>query len=361
MPKQWVVLENRFPASINRSTDWRRLVRGECVYQQNAAYETDGLLEYAALPQASVNYFQQELFNGGTPVPFLLYNRWWRIASTEKPYRLEYSDFVAQIGEEIEYIGYDDYNEDGTEAIHLVVPYGEGKIAVLKNRAGYILSGANGESAAFKKSFPDYAIGASNGTAVYSSAVINNNYIATVWDGNGEHDNRHYLWNPSGEIIELSRVVRDLAKDEEETIARVNWGQNLVIVGKCVYDLDKKRALYFDGDTRTASFTSMGYHDSLWRPSTVYELAFTVFGASGSFTATIETVSRSNTVVEHDSKAFELQSNDESGMRVVWTLQNPVTARVYRVKLTGLTGLAVAQIDALVNISDSPTGKYTEQ
>jgi hypothetical protein len=355
---KWAILEDNWPQSINQAVDWITLRKGECSYQDQVSFDRDGAMKYSDAPSASPSFIQRRFIPPDAPDEpgdqwcrrVWAYSRWWRI-NPDKKYRWEYSDLGQADSAEFVAVGYDDFNQDGNGDIRLVVPDGEGKWFILKDTCGYTLSNANGGTDSFKKSSAYFGIGNSNSDSWYSNSVITGN-VLTMWNCGGATPIRHFMWDGSNGAAELSRNVRELAGAQSEIRVSVDWAQNLVIAGKLVYDLDLKRVYYFSG-AATGSYTSRAYHHIQYNPVTVYKFAFITTGTVGSFTAIMEYGQAEDDLQKTKEFKVNVTSEPKNRFRHVWELRVPVTCRVFRLKITGLTGTGISQIESLSETSEN--------
>lgn len=357
----WSTIEDAWPQSINQSVDWINLRRGECSAQDHLSFTLDGPMKYSDAPKVSSSFVAREFVDPNQDGDLgtnrckrvWAYSRWWRI-NVFKPYRFEYSDLGEADAEQFTPVGYFDFNQDGDSEIHLVVPDGAGTWFVLKSLCGYTISNANGAVDNFKQSSAYYGIGNSNAGLWYSNAVISGN-VLTTWDCGGASGMRHFMWDGNSGAAELSRNVRDLAAKQGDVRCAADWSQNIVIVGKLVYDLDLKRVYYFSG-AKTASYTTRAYHHKQYLPLTVYKFAFITTGVYGSFEAIMEYGQVADDLEK--TRVFKVVINETSRNRFrhVWMLDNPVTCRAFRLNISNLTGTGINQIEILSEASENADG-----
>lgn len=349
---RWSTIEggiaNTFPLSINRNTHWTALRRGECYEQDMTDWERKGVLRYVPSPQKSnqctIKKFSEFAFNPDTDiVEFFAYGRYWKI-NLESPAELLFSEIY--LGDEIIYDPESVilFTDDGNDPIRLVAADGNGKIFVIKNTCGYVLYDVNGDLSQWRKSAPDFSIGTSVEEASYTNALYEGS-ILLAWNAGENNARRHYLWN-GNQVVELSEDIRGLTdKEIGVTSGLVNWAKNILLFGPFAYDIRSKRVFYYSGSS-TASFTSRAYYEASYRPITIYRLAFITDGKEGSFTATIEYGQSDDNLQK--TKAFKVVITPQSRNRIrhVWNLDMPVKSRIWRLKIDGLTGCAISQIEA---------------
>ena len=119
-----------------------------------------------------------------------------------------------------------------------------------------------------------------------------------------------------------------------------------------VYDLDKKRVLYFTG-TGEAALTTIGYHDAFFRMISLVGLAFTVEG-DGSFDVYIERVERDESVSQLAYKKVKVTGGDQGQLRYEWNFDDNIRTRVYRLRIENMDGVSIIQIDAKSALSEGP-------
>ena len=362
MAFQWAILEDNFPASVNRAVEWVQLKNHECRDQDHCAYERDGALAYADKPVTSSAFTARQFIppEADPPTDFQCksvwaYGRWWRISpDAEYPFRMEYTDVGQSAATEFVVYGYDDFNQDGDDPIRMIAPDGDGRWFVLKEKCGYTLLNANGSSTNFRKTAAHYGVGNSNPGQWYSNAVIAGN-VVTMWTCAGTTKPRHFMWNGAVDgATELSANVRPLAEGQSENVrCEINWARNLVIAGPLVYDLEMKRCYYFSA-ANTASFTSRPYRQAHYVPVTVSKFAFICTGKSGQFNATMEYGQAEDDLQQVKAGTIKITDQTKNRFRHVWELPTPVTARVFRIKIDGLTGTGITQIECLSELGGSP-------
>lgn len=326
--------------------------------QDHLSFALDGPMKYAEAPAASSSFIAREFIDPSRPGDIQnneckrvwAYSRWWRV-NVFIPYRLEYSDLGQADATEFVAAGYDDFNQDGNDPIRLIVPDGEGTWFVLKNACGYTLSNANGAVDNFKKSSAYFGIGNSNAGTWYSNASISGN-VVTTWDCGGSTGMRHFMWDGNSGAAELSRNVRSLAADGGRVRCSVDWSQNIVIADKLVYDLDLKRVYYFSG-AKSASYTTRAYHHKQYFPVTIYKFAFITTGAVGSFSAVMEYGQAEDDLEKTKAATITVSKTSANKFRHVWVLENPVSCRAFRLKISGLTGTGISQIEVLNETSEN--------
>ncbi len=366
MRTEWAILEDTFPQSINTYTDWLRLRRGECTNIDNVSWERDGVLQFAGKPKPSAPFIAREFVDpdGDAPVTpdqakrVWAYGRWWRV-SRDYPYRLEYTGFGQETNDTFVVSGYDDFNEDAVlnedkelNRISMIVPFDGGSWVILKPKAGYVLTNANGDAAAFRRAPAYYGIGCSNPGSWYSNCVIGGN-VATAWDGGGQHGIRHYLWNTRDGAEELSRTVRDLSANVgEDERCKIDWSQNLVIAGGLVYDLIARK-VYKYSDASGASFTSRPYYEVFFKPTMWKSLGFICTGDEGSFNVTFEYGQAEDSLSESITKKININSRNKREFFHEWVFEDTITTRVARIKIDTLVGAGITQICALSSLVDS--------
>lgn len=365
---RWVTLEGgvaqTFPLSINQSVHWTGLRRGECSTQDMTTYELDGILSYGAAPLASpstvVKQFVENIANSVTELRWhWAYGRWWRINPTnELGYRFEYSDVGLEATDpsEVTAIGTIDFKEDGTDEIRQISTGGDGKWFILKPKCGYVITNADGDSGSFRKSAAYFGIGCSSPGRYFTNTVLTG-HVASAWDGGGQHDTRHFLWNGDSDPAELSRNVRVLAgqvgKGDPNHRCVINWSQSLVIANQLVYDMDQKRVLYYSG-AGSASVTTRPYFDPLYIPVVVRRFAVYTDGKEGQFTITCQFGQAEADLATSRPYDIKITNTAKNRFRQVISLDNPARCRVFRVKITGLGGCGITQIDAEVEKEITP-------
>jgi len=359
MAGTWAILEDNWPMSINTSVEWLKLRKGECSDLNMVSYEHDGLLQYAAAPIPSKEFIKKKFVPSSQVTlsdteakKVWLYNRWWRInlqAGTK--FRLEYTGLGEQDVEAFNLAGYVDFRDDGDDEIRMIIPFESGSIVVLKEKAGYVLSNANGDSSSFRQSPAYWGIGCSNPGSWYSNAVIAGN-IVTVWDGGDSHGRRHFMWNTRDGAEELSLTVRALAEAQDNDIrAELNWSLNLVIVGEVVYDLVKRRVYHFTGGK--PSYTSRPYYEVFFKPIIWQSIAFVCVGDKGSFKATFQYGQIGEGIGKEISKVIKITDRNKDEFFHEWVFDEPINTRVGRIKIEEVDGVGIAQIVSLTQLADS--------
>lgn len=352
---QWATIEGGmaqgFPLSLNQAADWLSLRRGECSAQDMADYEVDGILRYAATPSASSGFFSKKFVAYDKPTGDLAQDEINFLTYNGNSFWIEPDE-----GKNLVYNGGATPSAGGATTvtlsggtIKLIVEMGDSRILILKDDRGFVFDMDPNE---LLISTPYYGIGSSNEGVKYSNAVWNGN-AALTWSA-GSSGYRHFLWDGRGEAVELSRLVRAYASEPPAPIMpAVNWAKNLIIFGNLVYDMEYKRALYYSGKT-SCSLTTRPYYHVHFHPVLLTKLAFFCNGKSGSFTATIEYGQAQDRLQR--SKTFKVNVTDATKTRVrhVWTIENPIRCRVWRVVISDLVGLGITQIDALTAIDDGP-------
>ena len=371
---QWATIEggitNTFPLSINRTAYWTALRRGECHYQDMTSRIRRGILSFESSPNPSPNFFVKQFVQSVADPSAQLdaaffYGRWWKV-DINNPTKLLYSnlgkdtpDFSLSSQQQLIIAAGGvvknevDFIEDSQDPIQLIATDGDGKIFVIKKGCGYTLEGANQDPSVWRKSSPEYSIGTVHTGPAFTNAILNG-AIALIWNGNGEHGNRHYQWTGRGAGTEISEDIRELTEgDTLSTTAGINWSQQLILAGPVCYDMNARRIFYYSGKAN-ASYTSRPFYDSMYRTQTMYRMAFITDGKSGSFDAVIEYGQVPDSLQK--TKAFKVVIRDstKNRFRHVWTLDLPVMCRVWRVKIENLTGCGITQIDADVGLNRNP-------
>lgn len=357
---RWSTIEggiaNTFPLSINRNAHWTALRRGECYAQDMADWERRGVLRYVPAPTGSsqcvTKRFSEFLFNEQTDiVEFYAYGRYWKVNLKDQR-ELLFSEIY--LGGDIIY---DQdaailFADDGNDPIQLVAPDGNGRIFVLKANCGYLLTEANADLSQWRKSAPNFGIGTNHEGPSYTNAIYKNG-IVVAWNAGESNAQRHYIWDGTN-VIELSEDIRGLT-DAEQSVktGAINWAKNLIIFGPFVYDLNNKKVFYYSGEA-AASFTSRAYYEASYRPVTIYRLAFITDGKEGSFTATIEYGQSDDNLQKTKSFVVKVTKQSRNRVRHIWNLDMPVKSRIWRLKVEGLTGCAISQIDVDAAAEDSP-------
>jgi hypothetical protein len=357
---QWSTVEggvsNTFPLSINRTSHWTALRRGECYFQDMTDWESIGALSYVPTPKKSpqcfIKKFEQFVFNPNTDVvEFYAYGRYWKVNPNNRTEML-FSEIT--FGGDSEYLedSIISFLDDGEDPIRLVAPDGNGRMYVLKNNAGYLLEGLNGDLVSWQKSAPNFGVGTTLTTTSYTNAVYNGR-ILTVWDAGEEGVNRHYVWD-GDDVVELSEDIRELTDaDSSVTSGLVNWAKNLLIFGKFVYDLNNKRVFYYSGE-EAATFTSRPYFQSNYSPISLYRMAFITDGQTGSFTAQIEYGQSKDNLQKTKEFNVVISPTSRKRIRHIWNLDMPVLCRIWRLKITGLTGCSISQVDVYASVESDP-------
>jgi len=357
---QWSTIEGgitqTFPLSINRTAYWTALRRGECFYQDMTDRNRNGILSFQGDPKPSPNYFTKQFVETVTDTSsqvdaVFFYGRWWKVAVNFKT-RLYYSD-LGRPTADFSNGKYIDFVEDSINPIQLIATDGDGRIFVIKSTCGYTLDNANQDPGIWRKSAPEYSIGTVHEGPSFTNAILNG-ALMLVWNGAGEHGNRHYQWNGRGAGVELSEDIRELTEGDKLTsLAAINWSQQLVLIGATCYDMNARRIFNYSGAT-TASYTSRPFYDPMYRMQTVHRLAFITNGKEGSFDAQIEYGQSADNLQK--SKIFKVQIRPSTANRFrhIWTLDIPVLCRVWRVSIKNLVGCGISQIDADVSLNDSP-------
>jgi len=326
-----------------------------------------GILSYQAKPAPSSNFVLKKFVTTVVDTEkelsaFFAYGRWWRINPTDYSvlqYTIlglptpDFSDWVQVGGFLTQNNGAIDFIEDSDDPIRLVAADGDGRVFVIKKSCGYVLSSANQDPSVWRKSAPEFGVGTIHEGPSFTNSIFGKD-IALIWNSNGETKNRHYLWSGSGAAVELSEDIRELAgSDEQTTTASINWSQQLVIFGNIVYDINARRIFNYTGSA-TASYTSRPFYQPMYNMLTIYRLAFITDGKSGSFDAEIEYGQSADNLQK--TKAFKVRINDTTKVRFrhVWNIDIPVVCRVWRIKITNLSGCSISQIDADVGVNKSP-------
>ena len=363
MSYQWVTLENTFPPSINRAAEWIRLRNGECYDIDMIDVDQDGVFRFATKPEASSAYVMKTMLRTPVPSPgdseinhFFAYNRWWRIAK-DVGYRLEYTALTDGTDPGLSFIaeGYDDYKQSDDTDIKMVVPNGEGKMYVLKANSGFVLSSCMGASTSFEKSREFYNIGVTSDSVVYSNAVIGG-MVPVAWNGGGAHGIRHYMWEGGDGTTELSRMVRDISEDGEDSdVAKINWSSNLVIFDTLVYDLSTRKIAHYSGNDYATLITRAFVQPNL-NPVRLPRLCVMTTGRTGNFDVTIEYGQAYDDLSSTRTKKFRVTKSMENRFRHEVLLETPITTRAFRIRIENLTGeIGVFQIDAMVDVLSDAT------
>jgi hypothetical protein len=347
---QWATTEGGmaqgFPLSLNQSTDWLSLRRGECYQQDHVSTERDGVMEYGKAPPGSSDIFYYNVVRYDTPEEDLQANeiqgwewdqKYWIEAEEGK-------DLVAgpSFGSTTK-----TYKLSGGK-IRMVVEIGEWKMMILKEDRAFVFDA--------REQFmttPYFGIGTSNEDSVlYTNAVWYGNAIL-VWKAGGT-EYRHFMWDGKGPAVELSRLVREYAAQPSGWVApTINWSRSLIIIGKLVYDMEYRRVFYYSGST-SASLTTRPYYHVHFHPILISKMAFFCNGKSGSFKATIEYGQSQDKLSKSKSFTVNITDSTKSRFRHVWVIDNPIRCRVWRLKIENLTGVGITQIDACSAIDDTP-------
>ena len=356
---QWATIEggitNTFPLSINRTAYWTALRRGECYYQDMTSRNRRGILSFESAPNASSNCFvktfvetpEQVANTNNQLYSFFAYGRWWRASET----RLVYSPLG--LATPSGFAGFISFADDSSDPIKMLATDGDGRIFILKRTCGYMLDNANQDPSVWRKSAPEYSIGSVNDGTVFSNAILNGS-IATVWDGGGEHGNRHFTWSGRGAGVELSEDIRGLTESDTITqFATINWSQQLILIGSVCYDINAKRIFYYSGAS-TASYTSRPFYDSMYRVQTINRLAFIIDGKDGTFDAEIEYGQSADNLQKTKAFKVSVKGSTKNRFRHIWTLDLPIICRVWRVSIKNLQGCSISQIDADVSVNKNP-------
>lgn len=373
---RWATIEGgitqTFPLSINRTAYWTALRRGECFYQDMTDRNRNGILSFQGDPKPSSNYFTKRFVQTVTDTAsqvdaVFFYGRWWKVNGSSliysdlgKPtpdFTKTYPTLIVngnvQQSVTVDNSLFVDFIEDSSDPIRLIATDGDGKIFVIKSNCGYTLDNANQDPGIWRKSAPEYSIGTVHSGPSFTNAILNG-ALMLVWNGAGEHGNRHYQWNGRGAGVELSEDIREITEGDTLTeLAAINWSQQLVLIGATCYDMNARRIFNYSGAT-TASYTSRPFYDPMYRMQTVHRLAFITNGREGSFDAQIEYGQSADNLQK--SKIFKVQIKQSTANRFrhIWTLDLPVLCRVWRVSIKNLTGCGISQIDADVSLNDSP-------
>ena len=178
---------------------------------------------------------------------------------------------------------------------------------------------------------------------------------AVTWSA-GASGYRHFLWDGRGDAIELSRLVRNYASAPSAAVSpAVNWARNLILFGSLVYDMENRRVFYYSGLSK-GSLTTRPYFHINFHPVLLTKLAFFCNGKSGSFKATVEYGQAADALQSSKSFVVNVTDTTKARFRHVWTLESPIRCRVWRLKITELTGIGITQIDAATAIDDGPDG-----
>lgn len=344
---QWSTIEggitNTFPLSLNRTTYWTALRKGECYYQDMVKRDQRGILTYQQKPTPSPECFVRRIDPEINNPPAIIsqvshYSRIWTVSGVE----LKYSD-IGATSPGNKTIKFDD---DSEEPIKLVGFAPNGTIYIAKNNCAYTLTNTNIAPDNWVRSSPDYSIG-TDLIELHATNAIYGSSILLAFKG------RHYLWNGEDTPVELSADVRELAANEGATSGLVNWPEELLIFNNLVYDFKEKRVFYYSGKT-TASMTTRPYYAPDYRPLTIYRLAFICDGNVGSFDAVVEYGQSVDSLSKTKTFKVNIRTNSKVRFRHTWILDIPIVCRVWRIRIENLTGVGVAQIDVDSSIADTP-------
>lgn len=346
---QWATIEGGmaqgFPLSINQSTDWLSLRRGECTQQDHVNPDRDGVMEYAAAPQPSSNIFYVDFVRYDTPDEDLAPNQ-IRGLTWDQRYWIEPEEGKDLVAGPDWGTVQKTYTMSGGK-IKLIVEIGEWKVMILKEDRAFIF---NVKDQLLSTAF--FGIGSDNDGVQYTNAVWYGNALL-VWKGGGTQY-RHWLWDGRGPAVEISRLVRDYASEPFTFVApTINWARNLLIFGKVVYDMEYKRVFYYSGATSASAVTRPYYHVH-FHPILITKMAFFCNGRSGSFKATIEYGQSQDKLNKSKSFTVTITDNTKNRFRHVWVIDTPIRCRVWRLKIESLTGAGITQIDACTAIDDTP-------
>ena len=350
---KWTTIEggltNTFPLSINRTTYWTALRRGECDFQDMVQRVQRGILSYEQTPLPSPECFVKILdstLSGELPDAVNSvshYTRKWTVEGT----LLKYGPIGgADPDQSI------NFNDDGDNSIRLVAFASNGTVFVLKNNCGYSITGTNLATDNWVRSSPNYGIGTDLARGVidntcYTTNAIYENSVLLVFN------KRHYLWNGEGSPVELSSDIRGIAEDLDVRSGLINWLEELLFVGPIAYDLREKRVFHYSG-ANVSRITTRPYYAPDYRPLTIYKMAFICDGREGSFDASIEYGQSADNLSRTKTFRVTIRKNSKQRFRHLWILDLPIVCRVWRVRIENLTGCGIAQIDAYSSASTSP-------
>jgi hypothetical protein len=359
---QWVTMEggitNTFPLSINQSAYWTALRRGECFEQDMAERNRRGILRYQSAPAESPQFFIKDFVpeiadTKRQVLGVFHYGRWWRVDLND-PRSLQYSE----LGITEENFSLDVFtngilfSDDGDTPIRLIAFSGDGTVFVLKETCAYTLSSANQNPSVWRKSAPEYSMGTTHQGPSVSNPFFDDK-VFSVWNGGGSHGNRHFMWSGRGLSIEISEDVREISEAETAaTVARVNWSQQLVLIGSLCYDLNARRIFRYTG-AATASYTSRPFYDPQFRVQTLYKLVFITSGEEGSADIAVEYGSNLDAIKVTKTAKIVCRASTSNRFRHMITFDLPILCRIWRIKVSNLTGFGIVQIDARIGINQN--------
>lgn len=349
---QWATVEGGmaqgFPLSLNQSADWLSLRRGECYRQDQVNPERDGLMEYVAAPTASQGIFYKKFVDATIAtddlaqdqINYLEFNGIYYWIDPNTGAHLKYGTQPA--------VDMFTHTMSG-DKIKMIVEMGDNRLLVLKSDRGFIVS-VDPDNLRHSTAF--YGIGSSNEDPLYTNAVWYGSALI-VWNGGGSGF-RHYMWDGRSTPVELSRMVREYASEPAKAVQPViDWTRNLLIFGSVVYDMQYKKVFYFSGNT-SASIITRPYYHVHFHPIMLTKIAFFCNGKSGSFKATIEYGQSQDKLSKSKSFVVNITDNTKTRFRHVWTVENPIRCRVWRLHIEELKGVGITQIDACTSIDDTP-------
>jgi hypothetical protein len=330
---EWVVLANRFPATLNRDAAPESLQENETPDSFGLGLDRPGWLYYDSAPSSGTAWTGINTVSAPTYAPTTCtwrycFNRLFGFPATGATVyygAMNYLDTYLLQG--LGYIPVDDNNE--TSNITNIIPISGGNVAVFKSDFCYIIRNSDSPGGSLTAEFLKQATGLPTAASVI---VLDNTMVFA---------NTHGVFAFNGQnITELTLPVRSSLAPFNNTVAtslKADFEKRRIIgfasATKFIIDLNDKPMLY-DYSTAGFRFTSKTLVAEDASPLLIDKLML-VYQYSASDYATINIDIKQNDAWKTESQ-FTIRPQNDNGMAML-SLNNVLACRKFAIRITAMS------------------------